>query len=178
MQASWMAKIIIITSDHLRHKFFVNTLKDYHKVLGVVSESKPIASFGLHSHSHLSTAELSDKEADREVRLCKKTIEEIVSGEIICLSYPFGYMNSVSLREEKIAKAAGLIFCFTMEMCFNRDVNIASHLFERINNNEAMGNRQTVFKYVDDGFVITDENRMKYHRSRYYSDCPNSMQQS
>ena len=125
---------------------------------------------GLHGHSHLSIAELPEKEADREVWLCKKTIEDIVSDEIICLSYPFGYLNSVSLREEKIAQAAGLVFCFTMEMCFNRDVSIAPYLLGRINNNEAPGNKQAAFKYVDGDFIITDENRMKYHRCRYYSD--------
>jgi len=35
-----MCKIVIITSNHLRHKFFVNTLASHYEVLGVVSETK------------------------------------------------------------------------------------------------------------------------------------------
>ncbi|MCX5712982.1 MAG: polysaccharide deacetylase family protein [Candidatus Omnitrophica bacterium] len=132
---------------------------------------------GLHGHSHVALTGLSEKEAHREIRLCKNTIQEIVSDEIICLSYPFGYSDSVSLREERIAIEAGLIFCFTMEMCFNRDVNIAPHLLGRINNNEALGHEQAAFKYADNDFVITDKNRMKYCRERYYSDCPDFLKQ-
>ena len=35
-----MAKLFIITSNHLRHRFFVNTLGEKHKIVGIASEKK------------------------------------------------------------------------------------------------------------------------------------------
>ena len=35
-----MAKIFILTSNYLRHKYFVNNLKGSHEVVGVVSEMR------------------------------------------------------------------------------------------------------------------------------------------
>ena len=57
-------------------------------------------------------------------------------------------------------------------MCFNRDVSIAPHLFGRINNNEAPGNDQAILEHTDGKFIITSSERMKCHRSSYYTDNP------
>jgi peptidoglycan/xylan/chitin deacetylase (PgdA/CDA1 family) len=125
---------------------------------------------GLHGHNHLSIAELSDDDARKEIFLCKEIIEEIVSDKLVCMSYPYGYKQAVSCREEKISKEAGLLFCFTMEMCFNRDLTVAPHLLGRINNNEAPGHKDAAFKDINGTLFINDTKRMKYHRSYYYSD--------
>jgi peptidoglycan/xylan/chitin deacetylase (PgdA/CDA1 family) len=125
---------------------------------------------GLHGHSHVALAGLSDRDASREILLCKEVVEDIVGDKLDCLSYPYGYKQVVSYREEEISKRANLTFCFTMEMCFNRDVRVAPHLLGRVNNNEAPGHKDACFGFQDGNPVIFDTGRMGYHRTNYYSD--------
>lgn len=125
---------------------------------------------GLHCHSHVPLAALDDVAAEFEIMHCKEVLEELVGGQLSCVSYPYGYAQAVSLREERIAGKAGLSFGFTMEMCINRDITVAPHLLGRINNNEAPGNKQAIISCRDGKIEIMDENRMTYHRKTYYSD--------
>jgi len=94
-----MAKIIILTSDHLRHKFFVNTLKNYHKVLGVVSESKPITAYGLKAKEEPIVVDHFKERSEREAAYFGEKNHKFDMEDSAIRSIAFNEANSIETFE-------------------------------------------------------------------------------
>ncbi|GFO55605.1 hypothetical protein GMSM_26120 [Geomonas sp. Red276] len=124
---------------------------------------------GMHGHSHRSLASLAEAEARREIALCSALLEEITGRAPSCISYPFGYRESVSLQVAQLAKAQGARFGFTMEMCLNRDVARHPLLLGRINNNEAPGHPRAALSFEGPQPVLLDPSRLAMSR-RWFGD--------
>ncbi|MCM0083484.1 polysaccharide deacetylase family protein [Geomonas sp. Red32] len=120
---------------------------------------------GVHGHSHLSLASLPEQEARREIGRCAEILGEVAGAPLSCISYPFGYRQSVSPRVAELAGEYSMKFGFTMESCFNWDVSLQPLLLGRINNNEAPGHRQAAFRFSGEGPVIDNPSRMSMHRT-------------
>lgn len=125
---------------------------------------------GVHGHSHLSLASLPEPEARREIALCTQILREAAGAPPFCISYPYGYRDSVSLRVAQLAQDSALKFGFTMELCFNRDISQQPLLLGRVNNNEVPGHALASFAFVDDAPVILDPSRMGVSRRWFARD--------
>lgn len=145
------------------HWFYMGKkeVKELHGELGVI---------GVHGHSHLSLASLSESEARREIADCVQILGQIVGPTLSCISYPYGYRDSVSPQIADLARESSLKFGFTMEMCFNHDLSIQPLLLGRINNNEAPGHPQAAFSFVNNTPVLHTPSRVSLHRKWFVDD--------
>jgi peptidoglycan/xylan/chitin deacetylase (PgdA/CDA1 family) len=128
------------------------------------------SAIGSHGHSHCSLASLSPEEARIEIGRSTEILREMVGAPVSCISYPYGYRDSVSPGIAELAREHALLFGFTMEGCLNRDVTVQSLLLGRINNNEAPGYPQAAFNFHHGAPHINDSSRVGLHRTWFVDE--------
>jgi peptidoglycan/xylan/chitin deacetylase (PgdA/CDA1 family) len=57
-------------------------------------DSHPLISLGAHSHNHTLLTEHSKGSLTRDIQMCKQTLDEIITSNVVHFSYPYGDFNS------------------------------------------------------------------------------------
>jgi peptidoglycan/xylan/chitin deacetylase (PgdA/CDA1 family) len=71
-----------------------------------------LVEFGAHSMTHARLTELSLAELERQVRNCKRSLEDLLGKPVFSFAYPYGFFND---EVKKAVAEAGYVFGIAVE---------------------------------------------------------------
>lgn len=108
---------------------------------------------GLHSHSHKSLASLPNIQIEKDLKINKSAIENLVSGKIVGVSFPYGGKPDVNSKVLAVCQKIGFKLGFTMERAFN--LTLANPLmFARLDTNDVIGGKNPMFEFKKNNLNI------------------------
>ena len=104
-------------------------------------ELSKLSFLGIHSATHQSLSQLSEKELRNDLTENLETIRKIAGGKgIKGISYPYGGFNDIPPQIYRICQSLGLKYGFTMRRDFNRTLK-NPFLLARMDTNDVLGGK-------------------------------------